>query len=43
MEIGATFIADEINLCPEIVMKSLVPSMDLNINWKNKFLELKKN
>ena len=34
MEKGATFIADEMNLSPETVMKSLVPSLDFNINCK---------
>ena len=34
MEKGTTFIADEMNLSPEIVMKSLVPSLDLNYNIK---------
>lgn len=34
MEIGTTFITDEMNLSPEIVMKSLVPALDLNINCK---------
>ena len=34
MENGTTFIADEMNLAPEIVMKSLVPALDLNINSK---------
>ena len=34
MEKGTTFIADEMNLSPEIVMKSLVPALDLNLNCK---------
>ena len=34
MEKGTTFIADEMNLSPEIVMKSLVPALDLNFNTK---------
>ena len=34
MEEGTTFIADEMNLSPKIVMKSLVPSFDLNFNYK---------
>ena len=34
MEQGTTFIADEMNLSPEIVMKSLVPALDLNLNCK---------
>ena len=34
MEKGTTFIADEMNLSPEIVMKSLVPALDLNFNCK---------
>ena len=32
MEKGTNFIADEMNLSPEIVMKSLVPALDLNFN-----------
>ena len=34
MEKGTNFIADEMNLSPEIVMKSIVPALDLNINCK---------
>jgi len=34
MEKGTTFIADEMNLAPEIVMKSLVPALELNLNSK---------
>ena len=34
MEEGTTFIADEMNLSPEIVMKSLVPALDFNFNCK---------
>ena len=34
MEKGTTFIADEMNLSPETVMKSLVPALDLNPNCK---------
>ena len=34
MEKGTTFIADEMNLSPDIVMKSLVPALDLNLNHK---------
>ena len=34
LEYGTTFIADEMNLSPEIVMKSLVPALDLNLNSK---------
>ena len=34
MEKGTTFIADEMNLSPDIVMKSLVPALDLNLNCK---------
>ena len=34
MEKGTTFIADEMNLSPEIVMKSLVPALELNNNCK---------
>ena len=34
MEKGTTFIADEMNLSPDIVMKSLVPALDLNQNCK---------
>ena len=34
MEEGTTFIADELNLSPEIVMKSLVPALDFNFNCK---------
>ena len=34
MEYGTTFIADEMNLSPEIIMKSLVPALDLNLNCK---------
>ena len=34
MEEGTTFIADEMNLSPKIVMKSIVPSLDLNFNCK---------
>ena len=34
MENGTTFIADEMNLSPEIIMKSLVPVLDLNLNNK---------
>ena len=34
MEYGQTFIADEMNLSPDIVMKSLVPALDLNLNSK---------
>ena len=32
MEKGTTFIADEMNLSPDIVMKSLVPALELNYN-----------
>ena len=42
MEIGTTFIADEMNLSPEIVMKSLVPALDLNINCKKYIPGIKK-
>ena len=42
MEKGTTFIADEMNLSPEIVMKSLVPSLDLNYNIKINIPEIKK-
>ena len=34
MELGTTFIADEMNLSPDLVMKSLVPTLDLNYNCK---------
>ena len=34
MEKGTTFIADEMNLSPDIVMKSLVPALDLNLNCR---------
>ena len=34
MENGTTFIADEMNLSPENVLKSLVPVLDLNLNSK---------
>ena len=34
MEDGTTFIADEMNLSPKIVMKSIVPSLDWNFNCK---------
>ena len=34
MEKGTTFIADEMNLSPDTVMKSLVPALDFNINCK---------
>ena len=32
MEEGTTFIADEMNLSPKIIMKSIVPSLDWNFN-----------
>ena len=34
MEEGTTFIADEMSLSPKSIMKSLVPSLDLNFNYK---------
>jgi len=38
MEEGTTFIADEMNLSPKIIMKSIVPSLDWNFNKRNIFI-----